>query len=193
MRLNLKHRLQRLRARLSNTEAIGSFLKRAKDRIHHIYRSYIKDPYLKEHLKHYRKMDHKENQRTSPPENEVIDLKCLWAVEFYTPAHTDNLVNSFTKLGWNKEENTADLGNPITWLYGLRRYHRGNAWMNLGLLIPSNADSQILGRHRRVSLPTSIDYALAGMHSLSPSLMCIVVCLGLIYQSKPFSKRDRSL
>ena len=172
-RLNVKHWLQRLGARLSHIMAMETYLRRVKDKVRHIY---IRDSYLKEDLGYHRKTDPTENQDTSPPENESIELKCFWAVEFYTPAHTDNLVKSFTKLGWNKEESAGGLRNPITWIYELRRYHRGNAWTNLGLLIPSNAKPPILGRYRKVPLPSNIKYALAGLHSLSPSLVCIVVC-----------------
>ncbi len=133
-------------------------------------------PHAKQVLGYHRENDAEENRKTSPPEGEFIDLKCLWAVEFYTPSHTDSLVNSFAKLGWDKEEGTDGSRNPTRWLHGLKRYHRGGAWMNLGLLIPNDAERQTFGRHREVPLPPNVEYAQAGIHSLSPSLTCIVVC-----------------
>ena len=168
-----------------------NYFRVVKSKIHGIYHSHLMGPHVKQDLEYYSGDDPEENRNTSPPEGEFIDLKCLWAVEFYTPAHTDSLVNSFTKLGWDKEESTDGSRNPITWIHGLKRYHRGGAWMNLGLLIPNDAERQILGRHREVPLPPNVEYAQAGIHSLSPSLICIVVCF--VFKEEPSGILDEAL
>ena len=49
-------------------------------------------------LEMYRESDPVENLETSLPEDERIDMRCLWAVEFYTPSHVDKLLDSLRKL-----------------------------------------------------------------------------------------------
>ena len=141
-----------------------------------IFRRYVRDPGFRERLKQVQELDQKENLETSPPNDEHIDLVCLWAAEFYTPSHHEKLVESFATLGWDKEKWTRGSGDPITWLNGLRGDHQGGAWMNLGVLAPHN--SKVLSRtqDRIVELPAGVKYATAGIHSLTPSLVCIVVC-----------------
>ena len=145
-------------------------------RVRRIFRRYVRDPDFKEGLKQVQELDENENLETSPPNNERIDLVCLWAAEFYTPSHHEKLVDSFAKLGWDKEKWTRGSGDPIAWLNGLRGDHRGGAWMNLGLLAPH--DSKLFSRtqDRIVELPAGMMYATAGIYSLTPSLVCIVVC-----------------
>ena len=122
--------------------------------------------------------DPKENTDTTPPDDEFIDLYCLWAVEFYTPDHMDSLVNGFRKLGWEAED-TPDSSNrdPVAWLYRLRHHYHGEGWMNLGFLIPKDSDLHFLGGlTHRVTLPASVRYASGRIYAISPSLIGIVIC-----------------
>ena len=72
-----------------------------------IFRRYVRDPGFRERLKQVQELDQKENLETSPPNDEHIDLVCLWAAEFYTPSHHEKLVESFATLGWDKEKWTS--------------------------------------------------------------------------------------
>ena len=137
---------------------------------------YVKGFRLNEFLAERLELDPKENFDTTPPKDEFIDLVCLWAVEFYTPAHTDSLIDSLISLGWDRDEGPGELHNPITWLEGLRRNHLGGAWLNLGLLGPNNSKVFWRGPDHKVPLPPNVQYATAGLYSLTPSLVCIVVC-----------------
>ena len=117
-----------------------------------------------------------DNADTSPPDDEFIDLRCMWAVEFYTPAHIDGLIRSFAKLGWGTEESASASQNPITWIHRLRRSQASTAWMNLGLIAPIGTDSSLPGFNRKANLPQFVEYALGGIYALTPSLTCIEIC-----------------
>ena len=142
--------------------------------------SYIKSNtnlILRKHpLRYFNGRDSKENDDTTPPEHEVIDLICLWAVEFYTPAQTDSLVKSLIGLGWGKDDRSGSLSNPIAWIEGLRSHHQGVGMVSLGLLAPSNSQQSLVGPYHKVPLPPDVQYATAGIYSLTPSLVCVVVC-----------------
>lgn len=121
---------------------------------------YLKGFRLDEHLKEYHgKLDPKVNTKTSPPTDEFIDLVCIWAVEFYTPAHTDRLIEGLAKLGMGHGSLESTSQDPISWLQGLRVDHRGDAWFNLGILTPSKSNQFFGGIRHEVPLPPNVQYA----------------------------------
>ena len=126
-----------------------------------------------------RERDTKENDETTPPDDEHIDLCCVWGVELYTPTHFEDLKDGFRSLGWETNDHRWSR-NPVSWLYGLRRHQNGGAWLNLGLFVPENSHAQpARGGGRRVPLPADVEYAMAGINSISPSLVAITVCFVL--------------
>ena len=149
---------------------------RIKAKYRQMYRRYMSDSHVKDILRHYKERDPKENQDSTPPDHEFVDLICLWAVEFYTPAHTDDLVDNLKRLGWGDGDSRGDSSNPIAWVEGLRRHHYGVGWMNLGMLTPRESEPVIGGLSHNVHLPSNVKYALAGIYSLTPSLIGVVVC-----------------
>ena len=137
---------------------------------------YLRKRHLKRSLSEFRKRDSKENAESTPPEGESIRLVCLWAAELYSPSYTDDLIRSFRTLGWHRRRASVS-SNPIGWLEGLHRAHEGGSWMNLGRLVPSiSAGSYIPGTAHEVPLPPHVDYAFAGIRSITSSLNCITVC-----------------
>ena len=134
-------------------------------------------PIRDSHLAIYQQRDPQDNADTTPPEDERIDLCCAWGIEFYTPAHIPDLIEGFRKLGWHADDRQDPSRNPESWLYGLRRFQYGGAWMNLGYLIPKDSALPLIGPDKRVTpLPTCAKYARAGIYSISPSLVSVVVC-----------------
>ena len=128
-------------------------------------------------MAHYRERDSQENAETLPPDDELIDLCCAWGIEFYTPAHTPDLIDGFRKLGWGGNDPINPYRDPETWLMGLRRFQYGGSWMNLGYVVPKNSKLPFIGVDKHISsLPTSVKYAKAGMFAISPSLVSVVVC-----------------
>lgn len=155
---------------------------------------YRKGININENLKEYhREFDPRENFDTTPANGEFVDLICMWAVEFYTPAHTDGLIESFVRLGWGEDSirGRSGLQDPIGWLEGMRRHHLGGSWMNLGILTPSKSDLFVGGMRHEVPLPPNVKYAQAGLHSLTPSLNCIVVCF--VFDEKSSGLFDKAL
>lgn len=122
-------------------------------------------------------IDSRQNVETKPPDDEGIDLYCFWAVEFYTPEHLNALFNGFRELGWEAVE-SGDRKNsdPVEWISGLRRRHLGSGWMNLGFFIPPESNLFMGGPTHKVPLPEGVKYASGGIHSVSQSLIGVVIC-----------------
>lgn len=140
-------------------------------------------------LQSMRQRDPEINARTTPPQDESINLCCVWAVEFYTPSHISNLVGKLRDAGWDEDHNSNPNGNPVNWLNGLRRFQSESSSIYLGLLLPPQAGPTLGIFSRTSALPTNIQYANAWMYSVTPSLICIVVCFAYDEQSSNMFER----
>jgi hypothetical protein len=72
---------------------------------------------------------------TVPPEGERFTVHAVWAVEFYTPAHAEDLIARLHRLGFEEARwsATQSLSDSI-------RRHRsslGESWSNLGVITRS--------------------------------------------------------
>ena len=130
----------------------------------------------REALEFHKERDPKENCETSPPDDEAVGLHCAWAVEFYTPAHMDNLAKNLLHFNRTSGIREYDTQHLDTWVNELHRARYGGGWINLGLLERKGERSKFLGTTRRVELPPSVEYALAHTFRVSPSIVCIAVC-----------------
>ena len=139
----------------------------------------VHDPDVDEALASFRAKDQQNNVDTSPPADENIALRCVWGVEFYTPSHIEGLIDSFRKLSWHPGDHPDPSRNPEVWLRGLRGSQYGGAWLNLGSLVPEGSKLPFLVDKHTVPLPEGVEYALANISSVSPSLVSIVVCFVL--------------
>lgn len=124
--------------------------------------------------------DAQDNVETSPPDDESVELCCVWGIEFYTPTHTPRLIEDLRKLGWGDSDQIDRGRDPETWLKGLRNRQFGGASWNLGYIVPKGAKLPFMGIDRHESsLPASVKYANAGMYAISPSLVAVVMCFVL--------------
>ena len=165
---------------------------RLHDYVHRKLPRIINSPHEKESLKWSHERDPEKNAKTRPPEDEQIQLHCLWAVEFYTPMHTEDLASAFVRLGWNNEEVFDSGKNPIAWMESLRTRQHGEGWNNLGVLIPPNSKNTMwFSRASRIKLPEHVEYATAHMFNHSPSITCIVI--GFIFEEEYGQIYDRAL
>ena len=139
----------------------------------------VRDPDVEEALASFRAKDHQNNVETSPPTDENIALRCVWGVEFYTPSHIEGLIDSFRRLNWEPGDYPDPSRNPEVWLRGLRGSQYGGAWLSLGSLVPEGSKIPFLVDKHTVPLPEGVEYALASISSVSPSLVSIVVCFVL--------------
>ena len=155
-------------------------IKQLKESLRKKFNSAQSLPDEDEHKTFWGEGDPGENAETTPPDDEFIDLNCLWVVEFYTPDQRNNLIDGFRKLGWEYED-TDDVNsrNPVVWLNGPYRRFQGGAWLSLGTLIPEGSERRFLGPTHRVPLPPGISYAHGKIQNISPSLNCIVICFVL--------------
>ena len=104
-----------------------------------------------------------------------MDLHCVWGVEFYTPSHVEDLIKCLSMLKSNEDE-LPWRNSPGDWVRNNRQYSSGGSWLNLGL-IRSDDDERIQPTpYRTAWLPKSVDHALGGVYSITPSLTCVVIC-----------------
>lgn len=136
--------------------------------------SLIPHPDRLEMLRTSRSRDEEENLKTEPPSDELIDLRCIWVVEFYTPSQIAQLLRRFEKLGWNNVNTGLSQHSPTLWIQRLRETAHGGGWFNLGP-IHRPGDRRFFHIGRTASLPSEVEYALAAMYSLTSSITCIVI------------------
>ena len=136
-----------------------------------------------------RERDQKENERTTPPVNEKIELCCIWAVEFYTPSHMDALHSGLQRFGW-KQEGLRNLQDIEEWVDKSEKHLPGvsGGWLNLGFVSSSN--SRFIGpagtndmTRRQVhpdALPPQHVTEITGcLTSITSSLSCVIMCFVL--------------
>ena len=152
--------------------------------------SFIPDPERLEILTASRKWDEEKNTSTEPPPDELIDLRCIWAVELYAPEQAGQLLSWFEKLGWNTVDTLITGHSPTRWIQRLRETAYGGGWFNLGP-IHRPGDRRFLHAGRSAQLPPEVDYALASMYSLTSSLTCIVI--GFVLDKTYSARLDESI
>ena len=121
-----------------------------------------------------RENDAATNAETRPPEDEHVDLPCMWAVEFYTPSQVDKLVESLQRLGWDRNDRPA-AESPISWLKSSRQRSIGDSWLNLGTILPPDDTRPSLLPSRTAPMPLHVSYATGSLHTITPSLTCIAI------------------
>lgn len=126
-------------------------------------------------LRLYRERDAENNKETTPPDNELIGLGCIWAIEFYTPTHMDALLAGATRLGW-EEEGFYSLRDIEEWVNRSRRHPQGSGWHDLGTVRWSGTNGLTEKKVHRDALPPPRMIEASGyMLSLTSSLVCVVM------------------
>lgn len=146
-------------------------------------------PLSKETLRWYWARDEEQNQKSTPTKNETVDLVGLWAVEFYTPSHSKNLLATLT----NRVTDSSGLAGrhtPASWLQDSRSGQRGLGWMNVGPIARPGQKTR-LGPALSAELPAQVEEATAYLFSLSPSVTCLVV--NFIYSKASRRTLDQAL
>ena len=156
-----------------------NYVRRAKKRLWNAVKMRIpgrsRDDDSAEILEIHRKNDAAENAETTPPEDEHVDLRCIWAVEYYTPSYVDRLVESLVKLKWDQDD-PLGRASPASWIRTTRQLSAGGSWLNLGTIRSVDDERPWPIPHRTAPLPKCVDQARGHIYSLTPSLTCIVVC-----------------
>jgi len=126
---------------------------------------------------HRREVDPKENEETTPPDEESIETCCIWVTECYPPSQAAGLVSGLRKLGWDKRQPWDPYGySAVGWLERERGNAYAGAWLNLGRVVREGQKRRFLGSDiRETVLPEGIDYADAYVQNLLPSLTVLTV------------------
>ena len=123
----------------------------------------------------YRNRDAKSNKDSTPPDNEVINLCCIWAVEFYTPSHMNALLAGVRRFGW-EEEGFYSLKDIEEWVNRSRKHPLGSGWHGLGAVRTSGTNNLTKKQvHRDALPPPKMIEASGQMFSLTSSLACVVM------------------
>lgn len=128
---------------------------------------------IKSSREFHRSKDIEEIPASIPPDTQHVVLKRVFAAEFYTPAHAEQLLVAFKKFGWSSAETSPLHTNAAEWV-ARSRMGSGGIWLNLGAIVPPGSETGIRGA--AVSkLPKRFITARAEFLSISPSLSCIVL------------------
>ena len=135
--------------------------------------SYIRPPYPKARLAEILSTDPSQNEKSTPPEDEVIDLCSMWVTEFYTPAYMDDMLNDLEHLGWNKVDGGAR--NPVSQLsdYGTSQF--GQRWIPLGRIVSRDDSDYYNPRPLSTDLPQQVKYAYGDIYCFTPSLIALTI------------------
>ncbi|MHA1565013.1 MAG: hypothetical protein ACTSX7_06850 [Alphaproteobacteria bacterium] len=167
-------------------------LHRLQSAAHRKFPNCVPDPDRQERLAAYRRGDLEKNASSEPPADELVDLCCIWAVEFYTPAHIDGLLAGFASLGWDRDEESSLTGhNPAEWVRWHRQSSQGGGEFNLGKIRPPGQISQSTVDRRAAPLPECAEFALGSLFAVTSSITCIV--LGFALTKEAGRRFDKAL
>jgi hypothetical protein len=130
------------------------------------------DPDLPIYERSRRDRDAQENEETEPPPDEYVDLLCVWAAEYYAPAHIGMLLQNLAALGWSHD----DFGqrNAVRWVQESRVRALGSGYFNLGAIVRPD-DTRLFSLRRHGPLPDDVDYATGMIFSITSSITCVSI------------------
>jgi hypothetical protein len=126
---------------------------------------------------HRREVDRRDNEETTPPDDEAIETCCILVTECYPPSHAAALVSGLKKLGWDRKRPTDPYGSDVTgWLEQVRAHPYAGAWLRLGHVVRKEERQRFGGIDERVAeLPEGVDYAYGHVRNLLPSLTVLTI------------------
>jgi hypothetical protein len=115
--------------------------------------------------------DDEENERTSPPADERIEIHSVWMVEVFPPSLSIRLGRELGRLpsGGIYRHPDESLAEEVA---RARRHPLGGWWWNLGVF-----NNMSVGRRpggEAIDLPIAIDHLFLTMYLVAPSLACVV-------------------
>jgi hypothetical protein len=113
--------------------------------LHQLSGGWIDHPRMISSLRYYRERDAEFNSKSTPSENEHVEVLALWALEMYTPSNVGNLEQGLRKLGWGNDDFDWPKDDPITWVQSSRQ-GQGGGWMNLGMIRRPGEFGKVVGK-----------------------------------------------
>lgn len=120
--------------------------------------------------RHAGRDDDEENARTTPPEEEHIELHSIWMVEAFPPSSSASLGKALRRLPEGSIFRDEDLADEVA---RARRFPLGGWWWNVGVLYNDALRGQRIGGGY-TALPGAIDHMFLSLYLLTPSLICAV-------------------
>jgi len=114
--------------------------------------------------------DDEDNERTTPPDDEHIELHSVWIAEVYPPSSSKALGDALRRLPRGGIVRDQDLVDDVA---RARRYPLGGWWWNLGVFYNKAGDRRVPGSDA-IELPPQVDHLLLTMYLVTPSLACAV-------------------
>lgn len=116
---------------------------------------------IDEHLKYiHESIDPKDNGLTSPPNDEIVRIPCIWVFEAFPPSFIANLVSSAEKMGWTRDDLLMNR-NFIENLENIRSRFSGMGWANLGYI--QRESKTPFERSCSAELPDGVQYIHASL------------------------------
>ena len=140
-------------------------------------------------------LDKDENASTRPPDDESINIWCLWVVEFYGLSQFQSLLDGLTKLGLADRKHEREQ-SAIEFMQKVRQRGWTGSWLRLGSIRRRDNQqwSDALGGIR-ADLPRGVDVANGTVLQVLPSVVAVTMqfvfdddttkCLQEILQETP--------
>ncbi len=149
-------------------------LRRIEKYAHRMFPVLVRNPEYRDILRWERERQEQESVETRPSADELIDLRCFWAVEFYLPSHVEKLLEGFAALGWDKPGRQFPDKNPSQWVRRLRETGHGGGWFPLHV-IRRPGERRFFRQDYTAPLPSQAEYAVGAIYGLTSSITCIVM------------------
>lgn len=141
------------------------------------------------HLEALRGSDDEENEASEPPEDEAIELHCIWVTECYGPSHIGDLISGIQQLEWDEQGNSRLLPGKITgWIEKARTETTGS--IELGHIVRPG-DTRWAGDRRESDLPPEVDYAQGRLEC--PYLGLVVLSMQFVLKDDAALYLDNAL
>ncbi len=125
----------------------------------------------------YMERDIGDNEKTSIPLEEEMRVLCIWCTEVYGPSEIDTLYTGLEKLDWHRDRFHGHQSGCIDWIKRQRQFGSEGTF-NLGI-ISRRGETRYLGMNYFADLPNGVDYLIAEVHQLCPSLTCVQIAFVL--------------
>ena len=104
------------------------------------------------------------NAQSRPPDDESIDVGCVWVSEVYLPSHLDKLVSGLRSLEW-KASAMGKGENLDRWVEEAAISPLSRQWLNLGPILRVG-DQRFSSDALRAPLPDIADYATGSIDNM---------------------------
>jgi len=120
--------------------------------------------------------DLNQNQASTPPPSEKIELHSIWVAECYTPSFASGLKEGFRRLGWTgtDAEWPDHPGTLDRWVEESQHFGQGYTWTNLGIVLRPGDHRFVGATKRRSDLHDVIDHIDLYLYRPFPGVFIIV-------------------